>query len=243
MAIGIKPQPNDALVNILKDTMVQGVSDALVQSITSRNTLHQNINEKENSELKRKYFASNEALLINDVKSTVYNTLSKTCPVTMRLLENAIVAGGCFASLFRVENPKDYDIFILANDPNRLELYKNIAERTGEEWSLVEDPGYLENNNINGVFTYKSVNVMFQFIFTKFKTREELINDFDFLHCCTSMTLNPQQPRLYITPSTYEAIKQKVLRENPNGDNPPRLWRITKFIREGWKDQTSLHKL
>lgn len=234
------------MVDILKDAMVQGVSDALVQSITKpaiRQDLYNDVVDvQKNNELKKKYFSAKDALLINDVKTSVYNILTSQSPIPMRLIENAIVAGGCFASLFHSKNPNDYDIFILQGDPNDMKLKSNLINYQMEddpEWKHnVNDGNYLQNPNIESVFSFEHTTgyyMKFQYIFTKFKTREELLNDFDFLHCCTSMTLNPNDLRLYVTPATYEVIRNKVLKTNPKYNRKPQQWRIDKFISQGWK--------
>lgn len=234
------------MVDILKDAMIQGVSDALVESITKpaikQDLYNDVVDVQKNDELKKKYFSAKDALLINDVKTSVYNTLCSISPIPMRLVENAIVAGGCFASLFHSQNPNDYDIFILQGDPNDMKLKSNLINYQMEddpEWKHnVNDGNYLQNPNIESVFSFEHTTgyyMKFQYIFTKFKTKEELLNDFDFIHCCTSMTIAPSNLHLYITPATYEAIRDKILRNNPKCNRKPKQWRIDKFISQGWK--------
>lgn len=238
------PMPLSQMVDILKDAMVQGVNDALVQSITKpaiRQDLYHTdtLTSPSNEQMKEKYFSTKDRLLIADVKASVYNHLCSSNPMPMRLLENAIVAGGCFTSLLHTKSPNDYDIFILQDDPNRNILYHKITAFMNGEWKQTTDMGYLQNPNIDTVFTYEHVagyHIKFQYIFTKFKTREELINDFDFVHCCTSMTIAPSNLHLYITPSTYDAIRNKVLTKNPKCNRLPRQWRVKKFVEQGWKN-------
>lgn len=239
------PVPMSQMVDILKDAMIQGVSDALVESITKpaiKQDLYNDVaDNQKNEELKQKYFSAKDWLLINDVKASVYNTLCSVSPIHMRRMENAIVAGGCFASLFHVSKPNDYDIFILQEDSNREKLFHFLEEQTHtnhSQWKHNKDVEYLENPNIDSTFTYENItgfHIKLQYIFTKFKTREELLNDFDFVHCCTSMTLDPNDPHLYITPTTYESIRNKVLKNNPKCNRKPKQWRIDKFISRGWK--------
>lgn len=227
------PQPLTQARDAILDALRSGVKQDMV---------HNAIDNQKNAELKQKYFSAKDQLLINDVKTSLYNIFSSQSPIPLRLLENAIVAGGCFASMFHSRNPNDYDIFILQGDPNDMKLKNNIINSQLEddkEWKHDSNDGnYLQNPNIESVFSFEhntGYHMKFQYIFTKFKTREELLNDFDFVHCCTSMTLKPNDLQLYITPTTYESIRDKVLKKNPNCNRKPKQWRIDKFLSRGWK--------
>lgn len=142
------------------------------------------------------------------------------------------LAGGCFASMFNAERPKDYDIFFLDCDENT-----TIAEKlnTNEiKFSVIrtkEQLDYLKNKNITAIVDHTIGDIDYQFIFTKYKTRQELIAHFDFLHACVSYV--PHDDKLYITRSTYDSIMSKKLVPNPTAPYP-NTWRFDKFLNKGW---------
>lgn len=237
-------QARDALLNALRgaakgdqqllDAMTRG---AIPQSI-HQDAMNAALDVAANNELKNKHFSSKDALFINDVKTSVKNHITLLTPVPTAFLENSIVAGGCFASLLHMMSPNDYDIFILQNDPRREILHADLLTQVKHDnqytWNHNDNSEYMGNPNITDVFTceYKDgAYRRYQFIFTKFNSREELINDFDFLHCCVSM----QHNKLYITKQVFDAIRNKTLVENPKCNRRPKAWRIDKFIDKGWK--------
>jgi hypothetical protein len=152
------------------------------------------------------------------------------------VLRNVILAGGCFTSWFHLEEPTDYDMFILNNDQRAIRLLEQLAERTPDAYK-VSDEEYLNNannkGNITKVVLEKSTRV--QYIVTKYKTREELISHFDCEHACVSYS--PSDEKLFISRSTYDCMKNKVLKSH-NGNAIPE-WRVSKFIDErGFKFAT-----
>jgi hypothetical protein len=149
------------------------------------------------------------------------------------VLRNVILAGGCFSSWFHLEEPTDYDMFILNNDQRAIRLLEQLAERTPDAYK-VSDEEYLNNannkGNITKVVLEKSTRV--QYIVTKYKTREELISHFDCEHACVSYS--PSDDKLFISRSTYDCMKNKVLKSH-NGNAIPE-WRVSKFIdKRGFK--------
>ena len=152
------------------------------------------------------------------------------------VLRNVILAGGCFTSWFHLEEPTDYDMFILNNDQRAIRLLEQLAERTPDAYK-VSDEEYLNNannkGNITKVVLEKSTRV--QYIVTKYKTREELISHFDCEHACVSYS--PSDEKLFISRSTYDCMKNKVLKSH-NGNAIPE-WRVSKFIdKRGFKFAT-----
>lgn len=146
---------------------------------------------------------------------------------------NVILAGGCFTSWFHREEPNDYDVFILNNDLKANALLDQLARRTPDEYK-VSDVVYLNNannkGNITKVVLEKSTRI--QYIVTKYKTREELISHFDSEHACISYS--PSDDKLFISRSTYDCMKNKVLKSH-NGNAIPE-WRVSKFIdKRGFK--------
>jgi hypothetical protein len=153
--------------------------------------------------------------------------------LTSDVLRNVILAGGCFSSWFHLEEPTDYDMFILNNDQRAIRHLEQLAERTPDAYK-VSDEEYLNNannkGNITKVVLEKSTRV--QYIVTKYKTREELISHFDCEHACVSYS--PSDDKLFISRSTYDCMKNKVLKSH-NGNAIPE-WRVSKFIdKRGFK--------
>lgn len=66
-----------------------------------------------------------------------------------------------------------------------------------------------------------------QFILTKYKTREDLIAHFDFVHC----QMNYHDHKLFVSPYVLDAIKNKELINNQ--DNVEQ-WRIDKYKAKGY---------
>lgn len=138
------------------------------------------------------------------------------------LLPSHIIAGGFFSSIYWNVEPKDIDFFFLDGKSFTLG-HSEIKEHNVE---------YLKNPMIEKVV---SVNgTMNQFIYTKYKTRKELIDHFDMLHCCVSY--DSAEDKLYISPAALHAIKTKTIR--PNGSKNISQWRIDKMLERGWKLET-----
>lgn len=110
----------------------------------------------------------------------------------------SVIAGGVFVSLLKDEDYKDIDIFVFHNMMSYT-LTANSTKQTNSEYLNAK------NQNITDVFfdDIKKINT----IFTKYSSRKELIDDFDYSHCCVSYDFN----KLYITPQTYKAIMNKKL--------------------------------
>ena len=164
--------------------------------------------------------------------------------------DTIVIAGGCFTSFLHDEKPKlmgfsimqaelvkpkDIDIFVLDN----LEAIKTAMEHLhdgAESHTQDDDPQYDKsasklNANIVNVVNRKVDGVKYQWIFTRYKTRQELINHFDFVH--TKVSYDPITDKLYLSPETYHAIMNKELIKN--GNNIIAVWRFDKFTKKGWK--------
>lgn len=148
----------------------------------------------------------------------------KTAASTINALgKNPIIAGGFFASIFHGLEPKDIDIYYLDGDVEENFVFHNL-----DKDGVVKNHEYLKNPNIIKVKEYKKSKK--QLIFTKYKTRRELIDHFDMLHCCVSYDV--KEDKLYISPATLEAIKHKGIM--PNGKNKIAQWRLDKMMSRGW---------
>jgi hypothetical protein len=147
--------------------------------------------------------------------------------------DSIIIAGGCFTSFLHDEKPKDIDIFVLDN----LEAIKTAMKHLHDGDHIVNDEQHYDksasklNTNIVNVVNRKVDGVKYQWIFTRYKTRQELIKHFDFVH--TKVSYDPITDKLYLSPETYHAIMNKELIKN--GNNIIAIWRYDKFDRKGWK--------
>lgn len=142
---------------------------------------------------------------------------------------NPIIAGGFFASVYWHEEPRDIDLFYLEGDDENRIGFKIPPE---ENVTLTDEAGkYLKNPMITKVISLSVTKR--QFIFTKYKTRRELIDHFDMLHCCVSYDV--KEDKLYISPAALEAIKHKAIKSN--GKNKIAQWRLDKMLSRGWRPE------
>jgi hypothetical protein len=135
--------------------------------------------------------------------------------------DQSIIAGGVFTSLFHKEPYKDIDVFIL-NDCDTYLLNKNAIKQSNSEYLSKEKP-FIKEVFLDDV---KKIN----FVFTTFKTRKEVVDHFDFSHCCVSYDFD----KLYISEQSYYAIKNKKLIVNNPIDVKER--RKQKFLNRGFTE-------
>lgn len=153
-----------------------------------------------------------------------------------------IIAGGCFVSWFHNEELNDIDVFYL-DDHNtsfagQAYIGNAIANRPNSIKSHEHYTRY--NDMIKTVFTEQEADTMFdyQYIFTKYKTRRELVDHFDLAHATISYNIG--EAKLYITRQAYDALKNKKLVRNDKGDIAE--WRIEKFLKRGWTKDKDFDK-
>jgi hypothetical protein len=191
--------------------------------------------QAENQKLATKLFSTNEQALFRDIKQRIWKSWNE-----QRMLEEnqtwnrdrMVIAGGCFTSMITGDPIKDYDVFLLDDDHNR-----KIAEYMANKYRERDDvriggSNYMDNNQIEQtIFFQKS---KFQYITTKYKTREELIDHFDFKHCRVSYDLMTE--KLFIARETMDLILNKEL--DPSRPNDlPKPWRYEKFRERGWRER------
>ena len=178
-----------------------------------------------NEELKSILFTSLEVTEIESAKTVASFAFLDKIGISH---EKIVIAGGCFTSWLEGKEPKDIDVFVL-NSPEAEAKVRNKLQGDQKEVALREgDVSYLNNKNI--LQTVLNPRTKVQWIFTTYKTRQELINHFDFLHCCVSY--EPYGDKLHISRATFDAIKNKHLISNGKAvDN----WRVAKFLKKGWK--------
>lgn len=175
----------------------------------------------------------------SEEKSNIYN-LKKAIKLAMN--DNGIgnysnidmvIAGGFFSTMFgESSHYNDLDVFILNN---HAALFENCINNT-IQWKVNSSNNrvgrmnpYFHNPHIMAT-AKNSVNKV-QYILTDYKTREELIASFDFVHC--TISYDTIKDVLYITRRAYDANKNKHLINNSKTEPPP-SWRLQKFLDRGW---------
>jgi len=186
----------------------------------------------------------------------------KTIPFN---LDKMVIAGGCFSSIINSEPIYDIDVFLLDDEYNH-DLAKGMAKSYESEDPVAVMPrtpvmssantvtgyislspkkqnnshvkignsNYMDNDKIEQTIFFKHSKM--QYITMKYKTREELVQHFDFKHCCVSYDFTTD--KLYITREVFDLIKKKQLVQN--GIKRPALWRYEKFHHRGWKEEIAL---
>ena len=150
--------------------------------------------------------------------------IEKVLPSWIRQNPNIVVAGGCWASSLHDRNYKDVDIFIL--DCSNIE--KEGIRDLMKAWDCEDKTEDYARNNDKIDAVWSSRRNKFQFIFTKHKTRKELIEDFDYVHCKASYN----EGKLYITRKIYDAIENRHLITQNNKNIQE--WRRNKFLDRGY---------
>jgi hypothetical protein len=144
-----------------------------------------------------------------------------------------IVAGGAFPDWYHNtrKGPNDIDVFVLHDEiaKNKLRAY------LGSNGFVTKSLDYLKQTNpgathVQEVWEGIPDGRKYQFIFTDYWTREELIKEFDYKHCMVSYDVGKNQ--IYITRQIYDAIANKQLIVN-NG-NRVAEWRRNKFLQRGY---------
>lgn len=171
---------------------------------------------------------------INEIlhwKDLSFAALIQNLEVPLSFHKSVILAGGVYTSWYHKEKIKDIDVFILddGHDAAILNYLKSLYGKIFTVNSLKDVSEYKRDNpNINDVYNAETRipnAAKYQFIFTKYKTREELISHFDYLHC----TPNYYDSHLYVRRDAFEAIRDKKLIVH-NKDNQTE-WRKDKFLK------------
>jgi hypothetical protein len=182
------------------------------------------LNEKRKTDI----FTKSEILLIRTIKD-----ITKSYLKIAKHLETAkfVVAGGFFSNQLRYEPHNDFDVFILDFDDSILPLYEN--EKSFERLGSPIYKGLSSTNKIVGVYNQSLNNI--QYILTRYKTRQDLLKDFDFVHCMISY----EDGNLYITRQMFDAcIKKKLIANKPKDQIKPKRWQ--KFLDRGFREVNSI---
>jgi hypothetical protein len=146
-------------------------------------------------------------------------------------LVKGILAGGCFTSWYHQEVPKDFDLYVTVES----EKQSILACSTEFGRFKVKDGEYMHNSSIEHVILDTQTKI--QYILVKYKTRKEIIDSFDAEH--TAVSYDHLNDKLYMSPSTYQCIKNKVLM-NHNG-NSIALRRVNKFRLRNFRNEMVLY--
>ena len=190
-------------------------------------------------------FSERETFVIEQSKLAIKNLIFSKKLLWNGITRNVVIAGGFFTSTIQNSKVKDIDIFVLDND---VAVYNDLtngyykAEPTAQihinnqgEWSRSEIMRYKHNPNILDVINNNKT--LAQYILTNYKTREELLNHFDYKHCKVSYV--PNDDKLYINRETFDCIKTKTLKwNNKQLDNPQQIYRKNKLLNTGWVPET-----
>jgi hypothetical protein len=173
-------------------------------------------------------FDDDECKQLRAAKNNIENLL----PPWVKQNPDIVIAGGCWASKLQGDSFKDIDIFILGDSsyPDLHERKQTAIRELMKAWiPSIENKtvDYVrDNDKVDEVWTSKEK--VLQFIFTKHKTRKDLINDFDYVHCMTSYS----EGKLYITRKIYDAIiKKHLIVQNSKNIQE---WRQQKFRDRGY---------
>lgn len=192
---------------------------------------HAMTNAKQDDEVtNQNVFTENEVNYILLVKYRAKSMCDESFLYTL-YEDNLVIAGGCFASWMNGEDARDIDVFVVGSLEDQVKIKKTIQD-TQPDLEDVSDYRR-DNDKIIGVYNNKKTKV--QFIFTQYKTREELIDHFDFVHCKVSY----YKGKLFINRDTYNSIRDMKL--VPNQSNRIAQWRVEKFVSRGWKMPDGYH--
>lgn len=151
--------------------------------------------------------------------------------------EHLVIAGGCFTSLLNQEPPNDIDCFIIDDvdsiysewlqdlvDDKRIVVSNPTEKYTSSMDALSKKIIGVYNDTLNS-YTARGLNL--QYIYTTYKTREQLLADFDFEHDKISY----YKGVLFTSPLALECAQNKLL----YAKSPPKQKRVEKFLSSGFK--------
>lgn len=186
----------------------------------------------EKDDLKKQLFSQYERDFLLNLKENLQINLRLNLKYISQNSSSMVVAGGFFASyICEAENSyNDIDIFIQHDSHPSINLMRKdsgFVEVTKLSDYVVSD------NHIVAVFNHPITK--FQYIFTKYKTRQEVIKNFDFVHCMISYEDN----KLYLTRQMFDAASKKLLIPNKPVDQI-RSKRWNKFRERGYHEAVSI---
>lgn len=186
-------------------------------------------------ELTLSLFSYEDRVQLENMKKFTTDILLKSFAAKLSPYHKIVIAGGVFTSILNKEQPKDIDIFILCGPMEHLFRAKEdelIRAAQAKNYILEKkDTSYIKNPNIWAVLNDTFSCQKIQYIFSKFETREDLLNDFDFKHTMISYVYGQG---IFTTYNSFKAAKEKRLIENRNRKLPIQQWRVEKFLNRGF---------
>lgn len=167
------------------------------------------------------------------IKSRLRVLLSHLPTKYIPYFNNAILSGGAIASLFRGEEPNDWDLYlenmIQVNDFQNTLLHDKV---TIDDLVLDINPNYRTVTVVDGKYVTENA--------VTFKNKLQVITNncssareiFDFIHCMPYYRLG--ENKFYISRAQYDAIMKKTLIFNQGGSRSIDLFRQRKFLERGW---------
>ena len=177
--------------------------------------------DEKNAELRGKLFTPEEQIQMYRLKAKAYHT-NIIIPLDYTSKLDWVITGDVFVSLLHNTTIQDLDVFVLNVDSTTVSLFDKEPH-----YEKKESSGYNNNSSILAVYNEKNSNQ--QIIMTTYKTRKELLEDFDFIHCMISY----HRDNLYITRQMYDAIMHKKLIPNKPKEDI-RSYRINKYLERGF---------
>jgi hypothetical protein len=188
-------------------------------------------------ELKTKLFTKLENGLLLGIKQSIKKSLYVNLKYIKEDSPYIVVAGGCFASLLNDPSNRvnDIDVFIQHDTHPAIELLRKDTRFTelGKQY---------KDNDSNIVAVFSDKHSELQYIFTKHKTRQDVIREFDFVHCMISYDSCPSHEKtdkLYLTREMFDAATKKILIPNkPKDKIKESRWK--KFKDRGYNEVVSI---
>lgn len=192
-------------------------------------------------ELDKIALMKSEAKIAYDVMPWAMGRTASMKPASVK--KSVVIAGGLFPSLFHNESVNDYDVFVLDNHTEIQDYIDNYYRelKTTSDMNIVwgdvnayANSALAKNNMLRNIITVTRTGSTkkLQVILTKYKTREELIDHFDFTHC----KANYYDDKFYISRYVYNCIRDKILIPS-SPDRKPDRRRYEKFINRGYTVQ------
>lgn len=150
-------------------------------------------------------------------------------------MSKVVIAGGCFVSWFHNEELHDIDVFVLDHFDTIYITRSFINNLIASKATVKDHKDYIRHNDkITEVFTERESTTLFdyQYIFTKYNTREALVRHFDLVHA--TISYNVGEDKLYVTRKAFDALREKKIQRNPDGLKTEE-WRVGKFLSRGWE--------
>lgn len=194
-------------------------------------------------DLKNKLFTKYENDLLLSIKNKVRQDFHSSLKYVYPDPRNCIVAGGYFASLINdpANSYNDLDIFIL--EPPYKGNHAGInAFKQDQYFTDITSTGNYIANDSKIVAVFSDTRSKHQYIFTKYATRQEVIKNFDFVHCMISYEPSLKEDngdKLFLTRQMYDAALKKLLIPNKPADQI-RSKRWNKFRERGYHEANSV---